>query len=94
MKSHPTDLAPTDLDIFFAKIYLPILIKVAKNKKCISYGDLVEKVINWTIENMQDSAGYFYYQKKKFWTTKIPYMRWSQAWMTHSLMIYKISKNV
>jgi len=43
MKSHPTDLAPTDLDIFFAKIYLPILIKVAKNKKCISYGDLVEK---------------------------------------------------
>jgi len=43
MKSHPTDLIPTDLDIFFAKIYLPILIKVAKSKKCIPYGNLVAK---------------------------------------------------
>ena len=55
------------------------------------YGSLVEKVIHWTIENMQDSKGYFYYQKKKSWTTKIPYMRWSQAWMAHSLMVYKIA---
>ena len=54
---------------------------------------LVEKVISWTIDNMQDSRGYFYYQKKKFWTTKIPYMRWSQAWMAHSLMVYKLAVN-
>ena len=57
------------------------------------YGSLVQKVINWTIKNMQDSTGYFYYQKKKYWTTKIPYMRWSQAWMAHSLMVYKIAVN-
>jgi len=43
INNHPTDLIPTDLDIFFAKIYLPILIEVAKSKKCISYGDLVAK---------------------------------------------------
>lgn len=55
------------------------------------YRDLVNKVINWTIDNMQDPMGFFYYQKKKYWTTKIPYMRWSQAWMAHSLMVYKIA---
>ena len=43
INNHPTDLIPTYLDIFFAKIYLPILIEVAKSKKCISYGDLVAK---------------------------------------------------
>lgn len=55
------------------------------------YRGLVEKVINWTIDNMQDPKGFFYYQKKKYWTTKIPYMRWSQAWMAHSLTVYKIA---
>lgn len=55
------------------------------------YRGLVDKVINWTIKNMQDPKGYFYYQKKKYWTTKIPYMRWSQAWMAHSLMVKKIA---
>ena len=57
------------------------------------YRGLVEKVINWTINNMQDSKGFFYYQKKRYWTIKIPYMRWSQAWMAHSLMVYKIAGN-
>lgn len=58
-----------------------------------NYRDLVDQVINWTVNNMQDSKGYFYYQKKKYWTTKIPYMRWSQAWVAHSLMVLNISKN-
>lgn len=57
------------------------------------YRDLVDQVMNWTVNNMQDSQGYFYYQKKKYWTIKIPYMRWSQAWMAHSLMVLNISKN-
>lgn len=55
--------------------------------------NLVTSVLKWTIDNMQDSEGYFYYQKKKYWTTKIPYMRWSQAWMAHSLMVYNIAVN-
>lgn len=55
------------------------------------YRDLIDKVISWTVNNMQDPEGFFYYQKKKYWTTKIPYMRWSQAWMAHSLTVYKIA---
>jgi len=52
---------------------------------------LVQKVLDWTIRNMQSSEGYFYYQIKSRFTTKIPYMRWSQAWMAHSLIVYKVS---
>jgi hypothetical protein len=54
---------------------------------------LVQKVLDWTIRNMQSSEGYFYYQIKPRVTTKIPYMRWSQAWMAHSLLVYKIAMN-
>lgn len=80
-------------EVFPIDIHSPAQLVVTINSLGLmnEYGDLVEKVINWTIENMQDSKGYFYYQKKKYWTTKIPYMRWSQAWMTHSLMVYKIA---
>ena len=47
--------------------------------------ELVAAVFNWTIENMQDKSGYFYFQRKKRCTNKIPYMRWSQAWMFYAL---------
>ena len=54
---------------------------------------LVQNVLDWTIRNMQSSEGYFYYQTKPRFTTKIPYMRWSQAWIAHSLLVYKIAMN-
>src|SRR5699024_4176577 len=41
----------------------------------------VDKVLNWTVNNMQSDEGFFYYQKKKIISSKIPYMRWAQAWM-------------
>jgi hypothetical protein len=47
---------------------------------------LAEKVALWTLENMQDSKGYFYFQKRRFFTSKIAYMRWSQAWMLKALV--------
>ena len=34
---------------------------------------------------MWDRQGYFYYQVLPFWTNKISYMRWSQAWMLLAL---------
>jgi hypothetical protein len=45
----------------------------------------LEKVLQWTIGNMQDSEGFFYFRKGRIWTNRIPYMRWSQAWMLHGL---------
>ena len=38
-------------------------------------------IANWTINNMQNKKGYFYYQIFRTHTNKISYMRWSQAWM-------------
>jgi len=45
------------------------------------YFKWAEKIADWTINNMQDDNGYFYYQKWKFFKNKIPYIRWGQAWM-------------
>lgn len=44
-----------------------------------------EKVAVWTIENMRADAGFFYYQKHRYHTVKIPFMRWGQAWMAFAL---------
>ncbi len=49
--------------------------------------DLAIKIANWAIENMQDSKGFFYYQKTRFFTNKIPYLRWSQAWMFNAFSL-------
>jgi len=43
--------------------------------------NFANNIATWTISNMQDSDGFFYYHKYKYHTIKIPYIRWSQAWM-------------
>ena len=49
------------------------------------------KIAIWTIENMQSNDGYFYYRRNKYFTNKIPCMRWSQAWMLLALSyFYKV----
>ncbi len=53
---------------------------------------LAERVLRWTVENMQAPEGYFYYQKRKYVTNKIPYMRWSQAWIFYGLTHYLLSE--
>ena len=45
------------------------------------YLNFARKIAKWTIENMQDSKGNFYYQKWPMITNKVSYMRWNQAWM-------------
>ena len=47
--------------------------------------DLIEKVLEWTISNMQSPKGYFYYQLKPGISSRISYMRWSNAFMFNSL---------
>jgi len=47
---------------------------------------LAEKVLLWTLANMQDEKGYFYFQKRGWLTNRIAYMRWSQAWMLKALV--------
>jgi hypothetical protein len=49
------------------------------------YLDFARTIAHWTIENMQDSSGYFYYRKYPLFTNKIPYIRWAQGWMMVAL---------
>jgi hypothetical protein len=55
------------------------------NKQSIA---LAYQIAKWAIENMQDKKGYFYYQKTRYYTNKISYIRWSQAWMFYALSLY------
>ncbi len=46
---------------------------------------LAEKIANWTLDNLRDSSGFFHYQRRRFYSVNIPYMRWSQAWLAYAL---------
>jgi hypothetical protein len=48
------------------------------------YLDLATKIADWMIGSFQDRTGYLYFQKNRFFTNKIPYMRWAQAWAFHA----------
>ncbi|MBK8466040.1 MAG: terpene cyclase/mutase family protein [Chloracidobacterium sp.] len=46
---------------------------------------MARKTAEWTIENMLDPEGYFYYRRRKNSVVKTPFMRWGQAWMAYAL---------
>jgi hypothetical protein len=50
--------------------------------------EMAKRCVDWAIDNLQDPAGYFYFQKKRFYTIRIPYMRWAQMWMLYALSLY------
>jgi rhamnogalacturonyl hydrolase YesR len=76
--------------IYPVDIHAPsqLVITLQKLGKMDEHKILMDKVINWTIDHMQSEKGYFYYQINKYITSRIPYMRWSQAWMMLSFSIY------
>jgi len=55
--------------------------------------DLAYSVLNWALANMWDRRGFFYYQMSPFYTVKISFMRWSQAWMLLSLSTFLIHEH-
>lgn len=46
---------------------------------------MAQNVARWTINNLRDERGFFYYQRRRFYTIRKPYMRWTQAWMLYAL---------
>ena len=46
---------------------------------------LADKIANWSISNLRDHQGFFYYQRRRFFTVHTAYMRWTQAWMLYAL---------
>lgn len=54
---------------------------------------LAEKVTRWTISNLRDESGFFYYQKRRENVVKTPFIRWSNAWMLYALAKFLEAKN-
>lgn len=69
-----------------------LMVTLSRLHKMDAYKELAEKVIEWTIQNMQDKQGYFYYQLKPGVSSKISYMRWSNAFMFNALSHYILQK--
>ncbi len=65
-----------------------LLITLSKLEKTKTHNDIANKVLNWTIHNMQDRKGFFYYQLKKRFSSRISYMRWSNAFMFCAMSYY------
>lgn len=77
-KTYPVDIhSPAQLAVTLARTGL-----------LESRVDLTNRVLNWTVANMQDAKGFFYYQMKQGISSKIPYMRWAQAWMFYAYSWY------
>jgi glycosyltransferase involved in cell wall biosynthesis len=47
--------------------------------------DLAARVARWTIANLFDDSGYFYYRRYPFVTSRTPYFHWGQATMFKAL---------
>ncbi len=48
------------------------------------------KVAQWTIEHMQDSAGYFYYRRYPLTVARTPMLHWGQATMFRALALLQL----
>ncbi len=46
---------------------------------------IAQRVAEWTIDNMQDGDGHFYYRQFPFLKVKTPYIHWGQATMYKAL---------
>jgi hypothetical protein len=46
---------------------------------------LARRVALWAVRELFDRRGFFYYQRRRLYKVRTPYMRWSQGWMTYAL---------
>ncbi len=51
-------------------------------------GPFVDRIVRRFLKTFQSDRGYFYFQKTRYFTNRIPYMRWAQAWSFHALTEY------
>ena len=59
------------------------ILTFARHKK--EYPGFAMKIANWSIKNMYDSEGRFYYQQTRLYKKKFTLLRWCNGWMMRSL---------
>lgn len=56
---------------------------------------MAERVLGWTLDHLWDpGSGWFYYQKRRYFRTRVRLLRWCQGWMAHALGVYLESARV
>ena len=90
-KYYPSQLYPADVH----SVAAAIVALVELRGRFPATIDLAEQIADWAVDNLLSPLGYFHYQRKRFYTNRIEYMRWSQAWMSYALarLIEVKSKN-
>lgn len=69
-----------------------LLVTLSAMKRFNEYKDMAQIVLHWTNAHMRDNKqGYYYYQLKQGISSKISYMRWSNAFMLYALSHYMIN---
>ena len=71
-----------------------LLVTLSRLHATYDYKELAEQVIQWTIGHMQDKKGFFYYQLKPGISSKISYMRWSNAFMFQAFSIHLLNRSI
>lgn len=77
---------PYPLDMHCVAQAILTLLKVGGSKADV---EMTEKIINQSIKLLYlPKSKHFAYQKHKYFTNKINYMRWTQAWVYYSFAFY------
>jgi hypothetical protein len=69
-----------------------LFVTLSRLNKFNEHRALAENVMFWTIKNMQNKKGFFFYQIRKVFSSKIPYMRWSNAFIFYAMSFYLLEK--
>jgi hypothetical protein len=81
-KYYPCKTYPIDIQCAAQAIETLALLARQWDPSCMA---MAEKVAGWTIANMQDSDGHFYFQRGRRWVNETPMLHWGQATMLHAL---------
>ena len=74
---------PLDIHCFSQAILTAVELKPYLSDWKVFLQRIIDNVLHMMYDN---GKNYFYYQRTKYYTTKIPYIRWAQAWMFYSLI--------
>ena len=73
------------IDIQCASQAIESLVLLGRIRQDSSISAMARKVAEWTITNMQDESGYFYFRRLPFVVNRTPTLHWGQATMLNSL---------
>jgi hypothetical protein len=83
-KYYDTDKDNNLIDLHCTAQAIPTIYKTKKIYDSYNQ-EIIENILQWSINNMQDKRGYFYFQKRGKTINKIAYMRWPNAWMFYGM---------